>query len=149
MKYERIPPMPPHDLVQEEAYAEEQTPERKGEEERDAIRLQAKMLAEELSQNPEPLPFPGLDPDEYENLKKDDAELPGYYFPIDQRIEKLQKEGMRVLVGARDGNNEIFVVPALVTTPEEIKKYRLFPRQLQITSEMDEQLERLIQLDKI
>lgn len=148
MKYDRIPLPSQQELAPEDAPVEKQGPTQESEEERDERRLHMKILAEKLSQNPEPFLFSGIDPDEYERLKEDDQTVSGYYIPIDQRIERFQKEGVRVVVGQREGNNEIVVVPALTST-EEIKRYALFPRQLQSTPGMDEQFAELIQLNKL
>lgn len=70
-------------------------------------------LASELAESQESFSFPGITAEAYARFKQDEEEISGYTdfaTPIDALIEKFQKEGMRVIVGADDRN--VFLVPA-------------------------------------
>jgi hypothetical protein len=103
------------------------------------------LLAAELSRNPEPLAFPGIEPDALERIRAADAEYPGLTTPIDEIISRCQSEGIKVVFGKDPSSTNVFILPAKST---DIEADSIVPKTLNITDGMDERIKRLIILDR-
>lgn len=124
-------------------------PENKSEEEIAREKEQDKQeminLAAELSESREALSFPGIDPESYAKLKAVEEEFPGFATPIDELIERLSKEGFKVVFSADKASGNIFILPK---NSDDIENDGLFPRHLAITNNMPDKLKRLIEINK-
>lgn len=100
-------------------------------------------LAIELFESNEIFPFSGIDPESYSKMKVGEEEDPGYTTPIDEIIERLKNEGMKVVLGKNPQSGNVFVLPA---QSSNIEMDSISPRQLQISEGMNEKLAELIQL---
>ncbi len=98
-------------------------------------------LAAELYERGEVFPFSGIDPETYSKMKADEEEYPGYATPIDEIVEKLKSEGMKVVLGKNPESGNVFVLPA---QSDNIEMDSISPRQLQLGEEMNEKLRELI-----
>lgn len=108
-------------------------------------------LATELSKEGEPFPFPGIKADIYAIIKKEE----GLYFPdptamgevkgVDEIIEMMNVQGIRVDLGNDPASGNVCVLPA-----QSVNRYTesLKPRQLVVAPDMDERLKRLILADE-
>src|SRR6266481_6310268 len=103
-------------------------------------------LAEGLASQ-EKFPFPGIDPDVYARCKVEEEQYPEYSIPIDELIQRFEKEGFRVVFGDVENNQDVFIVPAGGHDVGSfyVGKDRLFPRHLKISGDMDEILKKLIE----
>src|SRR4051812_35257229 len=88
-------------------------------------------LAKELFESNETFSFPGIDPETYEKMKASDEEYPGFTAPIDEKIERFKKEGMKVILGKNPETGNVYILPAGST---DIEMDGISPRELQ-TSE--------------
>lgn len=52
-----------------------------------------------LHERGETFPFPGIDPESYARMKAGEEEDPGYTTPIDEIIQRLRQEGMKIVLG--------------------------------------------------
>ena len=102
-------------------------------------------MAEELSRNLEGFPFPGISEETLERLRAVDHEHPGLVTPVDTIIERMKKEGVRVVFGEDPKSGNVFVLPLL---SENVENDSLFPRHLEIMPGMDETLRNLILANK-
>ncbi|CAN5742690.1 hypothetical protein BH11PAT2_BH11PAT2_00790 [soil metagenome] len=103
------------------------------------------LLAESLSQRVEALPFTGIDAEEYAAIKADEDKFPGFVTPIDERIRRLQEEGLKISFGKFVKSGNVFVLPA---NSDDIENDSIFPRHLKIVDGMDEELRKLILANK-
>ncbi|MFZ3043516.1 MAG: hypothetical protein WA058_00160 [Minisyncoccia bacterium] len=69
-------------------------------------------LAMELYESGEVFPFTGIDFESYSRMKSGEEEDPGYTTPIDEIIERLKNEGMKVVLGKNPQSGNVFVLPA-------------------------------------
>ncbi len=98
-------------------------------------------LAEALISRNEVFPFPGIDPVAYEKLKADEEEYPGYSTPIDELLERFQKEGFKVVFSKDKASANVMLLPSEST---DIENDNLVPRNLMIDDAMDDTLKKLI-----
>ncbi len=82
---------------------------------REKIKSQYLEAGTKLSESAELFPFPGITPEAYRRLKQDEEEYPGYATPIDDFIARCSAEGMKVVVSGREGNQDVFIHPAMST----------------------------------
>lgn len=101
------------------------------------------VLARELSASQENFPFPGLEPEAYAKIKISEDEYPGYVAPIDERMERLVNEGMKVVPGAHPESGNVFILPAQSNDSENDS---VSPAVLQTSEGMDPRLKELILL---
>jgi hypothetical protein len=116
-----------------------------GNECRETRREHLMALARELYISFETFPYPGLEPESYEQLKASDEEFPGYTTPIDTLIARFKEEGLRVVLGKYPESGNVFILPAL---SHDIKNDMVFPKHFQTDGVIDEKLRRLIELSK-
>jgi hypothetical protein len=102
-------------------------------------------LAKELHESHEIFPFPGLEPGSYTSLKASDEEFPGYSTPIDDLIERFEKEGMKVVLGEHPESGNVFILPA---QSDDIENDMVFPKHFQTGGVVSEKLRRLIEQSK-
>ena len=100
-------------------------------------------LVEKINESNESLPFPGIHPEIYSRMKKDEDEFPGYTTPIDEIIERCKREGIKVVTGKHPESGNIFVLPIGST---DIEMDSIAPCQLVIDTVENEHLIELIQL---
>ena len=100
-------------------------------------------LAAELHENGEIFPFAGVDPESYLRMKAGEEEDPGYTTPIDEIVERLKNEGMKVVLGKNPQSGNVFVLPA---QGDNIEMDSISPKQLQLSEGMSEKLRELILL---
>jgi len=74
-------------------------------------------------------------------MRASEEEFPGYTTPIDELIERFEKEGMKVVLGKHPESGNVFILPA---GSEDIEQDSIAPRQLQISDGMDERLKNLV-----
>lgn len=102
-------------------------------------------LAVELSESPESLPFFGINDETYATMKKGeeepDPDYPDTTTPIDVRIKRLQEHGMKVVLGKNPQSGMVYILPG---DSENIEDDGLFPRHLDISSDMDPRVKKLI-----
>jgi len=103
------------------------------------------LLAAELSRNPVPFIFTGIDPEAYLRIKKDDLEYPGITTPIEEIIFKCEKEGIKVVFGKNPDSSNFFIIPALST---DIERDSIVPKTLSVNPKMVEKLQKLVLLDR-
>lgn len=102
-------------------------------------------LAEALSQRLEGLPFPGIDEETLRKLIEVDEEYPGYVTPIDEIIARMEKEGIKIVLGEDRESGNVFALPFL---SDDIEMDSLLPRHLVVAPDMDESLRSLILANK-
>ena len=100
-------------------------------------------LARRLSERRENFAFPGLNPEDYNTLKKSDEEYPGFVTPIDELIQRFQDSGFHVVLGDDPLSGNVFILPV---GSEDVVRDSVFPRHLRDTEGMDPDLRQLIQL---
>lgn len=93
-------------------------------------------VAEGPSEHVEAFPFHGLSESGYQTLKAESEEFPVYATPIDQLIERFRTEGIKIVVD----NGRVFVLPI---ESVDIENDSVFPRFLEVSSDMDPDLRRL------
>lgn len=98
-------------------------------------------LGIELSESGEIFPFPGMNRDEYQEIKN--SEDPEYHTPIDHLINRFQAEGLKVVLTKH--GNDVLILP---TSSDDVVYDSMFPRSFGITEGMDERLKALIQLQQ-
>lgn len=106
-------------------------------------------LAEELSQNPEGFPFPGLNPDAYAKIKADEARSDPYHPDrtpsIEARMQHFRNQGMKVVLGKNPQSGDVYILPR---GSDDIEQDALFPKHLDIHDGMDPKLVELIEASK-
>lgn len=100
-------------------------------------------LVEKINESGENLPFPGIRPDMYLRMKKNDEEFLGYATPIDEIIERCKKEGIKVVLGRYSESGSTFVLPV---GSDDIEMDSIASYQLIIDTVKNEDLEELIRL---
>lgn len=96
----------------------------------------------ELSELKESLPFTGLDPIVYENLKNEEKEFPEYVVtPIDELIARFKAEGMKVVLAKDPKSPNVMVVPWGST---DYDSDSIMFRHLQVYGMVDVRLKNLI-----
>lgn len=100
-------------------------------------------LAVELYENGEVFPFSGIDPESYLKMKAGEEEDPGYTTPLDEIIERLKSEGMKVVLGKNPQSGNVFILPA---QSSNIEMDSISPRRLELSEAMNEKLRELILL---
>lgn len=96
----------------------------------------------ELSELKESLPFTGLDPIVYENLKREEAEFPEYVVtPIDELISRFKAEGMKIVPAKDPKSPNVMVVPWGST---DYDSDSIMFRHLQVYGMVDVRLKNLI-----
>ena len=85
-------------------------------------------------------PFPGIDSATHDELRAFDD--PDYATPIDDLIEKCQREGIKVVLPERDPESgNVFILPA---GSDDIERDSLLLQQLLAGKEIDARLRELI-----
>ncbi len=100
-------------------------------------------LVEKINESKESIPFPGIQPEIYARMKKDDEEFPGYTTPIDEIIKRCEKEGIKVVLGKHPESGNVFVLPISST---DIEMDSIAPHQLVTETIEDKHLEELIRI---
>ena len=101
------------------------------------------ILIEKIHESNESIPFPGIQPEIYSKMKKDEDEFPGYATPVDEIIERCKKEGIRVTLGKNPESNNVYILPA---SRADIERGEIQSDQLAIDAVENEHLRELIQL---
>lgn len=109
------------------------------------LKVQLISLAKDLSKQPEGFPFPGIGEETLEQLRAVDEEDPGYTTPVDEIIEKMEKEGIKIVLGEDPESGNVFV---LAQSSKDVGLESLLPRHLDTIPEMDESLRLLILIQK-
>lgn len=112
---------------------------------KEALKREKIALAKELFESRESFSFPGVGPDSYAELKAGDGEDPGYTTPTDKILERMQNEGMKIVLGKHPESGNIFVLPF---QSDDIENDSISPRHLLVEGVEDEKLKRLIALSK-
>ncbi|MDQ3076508.1 MAG: hypothetical protein M3Q63_00415 [bacterium] len=68
-------------------------------------------LTTEIVNSKEVFPFSGIDPAAYSRMKASDEEYPGFTTPIDEIIERMKNEGMKIVFGDHPESGNVFVLP--------------------------------------
>ena len=113
----------------------------KGIEAEPTIREKIVALGIELSESGELFPFPGMNRNEYQEIKEN--EDPFYHTPIDHLINRFQAEGLKVVLTKY--GSDVLILPS---SSDDIVNDSLFPRSFGITEGMDERLKILILLQQ-
>lgn len=100
-------------------------------------------LVKKINESGERLPFPGIHPEAYTKIKIADNEFPGYTTPIDEIIERCEKEGIKVVTGEYPESGNVHILPA---GSSDIEMDSIAPHQLTIESVQNEYLVELIRL---
>jgi hypothetical protein len=110
---------------------------------KDEIREAMVTHAAELSQLKESLPFPGLNPIAYVDIKRAQEEFPGYSTPIDELVARFMTEGMKVVFDKNTSGMNAAVVPGRST---DYDSDSVLFRNLQVYGMVDVRLKALITL---
>jgi hypothetical protein len=102
-------------------------------------------LARELHESQEVFPFSDLEPASYELLKAHEESDPGYMTPLDERLERLKDEGMKVVLGKNPESGNIYILPA---QSDNIEMDMIFPKHFKTDGVVNEKLRRLIEKSK-
>jgi len=102
-------------------------------------------LARELSESNKGFSFPGIDSEFYLKLKVVKEEFPEYSTPIDELIDRLTAQGMKIVLSEDPSSGNVFVMPL---DSQDIEMDSLSPRHIMITEGMDERLKKLILINK-
>jgi hypothetical protein len=102
-------------------------------------------LVEKFNRETEVYPFVGIDPEVYKRMKQDDIDYPGFTTPIDEILQRLNDEGMKVVTGEGDHleSGNIYVLPA---STDDTLEYGTLVEKLLISDGMDSTLRELIEL---
>ncbi|MDB5258970.1 MAG: hypothetical protein JWO73_178 [Candidatus Taylorbacteria bacterium] len=111
---------------------------------KERIRIEEIALAKEMFESRETFPFPGILAEKYEKLKSEEVQHPGFSTPIDELIERCKSEGIKVAFGVHLETGSVYILPA---QSDDIENDCLFPRQLEVSDGMNENLRMLIKLD--
>lgn len=103
-------------------------------------------LGRELSEAREGFPFPGMKREKYAKIKAEEREYPGMAAPVDELLNRLRAQGMKVVLGDKHPENAIVYVMPL--NSRDIVNDSLFPKHLEISEGMDARLAMLIAADE-
>ncbi len=103
------------------------------------------MLASELSSRLEAFPFSGIDVEEYKKMKATDEEYPGMTTPTDEIVARMQKEGVKVVLGKHPESGNVFILPA---GSKDIEMDSISPKQLDANNIAEGNLKTLIKCVK-
>lgn len=106
-------------------------------------------LARELFMEDPVFSFPGIDADVLLRLQEADKEAPpGYITPIEDILERMKKEGIKIFLGKpeRDDTGNVLVIPANSTDPTSDAVHA---KNIMIVETSDSRLNELIRLSKI
>jgi len=106
-------------------------------------------VGRELFESGKHFPFDfkkGVSAESYAQLKRDDAECPGFVTPIDTLREKLRDGGMRVVLSPHPGNLDVFISDNL---EDALENDSLLPRHLEESVIIDPELQHLVWLSKV
>lgn len=109
------------------------------------LRQREVVLAREIFESGETFGFNGIEPVAYSIIKADEEEYPGLATPIDERIERCRREGIKVVLGKNPKSGNVYILPA---QSDDIGNDSIRPRHLQISEATSEKLRELILLDK-
>ncbi len=99
-------------------------------------------LAERIREREVGFPYPGLRQESYDRLKSESDEFPELVTPINELLKLFNEQGIQVVV---EDNGNVFILPFYTEpTPNNIRDYSIFPKDLEIIPGMDPDLERLI-----
>lgn len=98
-------------------------------------------LARELEKIREEIPFPGIDPAQYAKLKDEEKEFSGYATPIDELVERLKAQGMKIVFGSDSESGNVFVLPF---DSDDIENDSILPQHLQSDGVINDSLKNLI-----
>jgi len=101
-------------------------------------------LAIELFESGENFDFPGINIDSYETIKSEELEFPGYSTPIDELLEKFEKEGLKIALPKTKESKGIAILPG---ESKDIIDDNLMLKHLDIGNINDEKLKKLVSLD--
>ena len=123
-------------------------------ESKEFVRQEFLTLGRELSESGKHFPFDfekGISTESYAQLKRDDAECPGFVTPIDTLREKFRDGGMRVALSPNPGNLDVFIIPADSGDLEvALEEDSLLPRHLEESIITDHpELQQLVWLSKV
>ena len=102
-------------------------------------------LVEKINESNERIPFPGIHPEVYSRMKKDEEEFLDCVTPIDEIIKRCEEEGIKVVIGKNPESSNVFVLPADST---DIEMDSIPSYWLMIDAVKDERFRELIQLTK-
>jgi hypothetical protein len=102
-------------------------------------------LALELSQSPESFAFSGIVPEFYAETKAFEEEFPGCATPIDELLERMKTEGIKVVPGKNSECGNMYILPA---QSNDVENDSICPRHLQMEGITDEKLKELILADQ-
>lgn len=102
-------------------------------------------LARELVEKGKTFPFPGIRPGIYAEMKANDEEFPGFDTPTDEKIERCNREGIKVAFGKDPTSGNIFILPV---GSNDTASDGFTPRQLDIKDGMDQKLKELISIER-
>ena len=101
-------------------------------------------VALELSKNLEGFTFPGITEESYAIIKKNDEEYPGYVTSIDEIIEKMKIQGMKVVIGKDPASGNVWLLPK---DSNDISD-SILPKFLVINDEMEDNFKKLILINR-
>jgi hypothetical protein len=99
-------------------------------------------VALELAKNPEGFTFPGITEESYVIIKKNDEECAGFVTPIDDILEKMKTQGMKILFGKDQSN--VFLLPKDSDNMDD----SIMPKFLVVNDEMEDNLKKLILINR-
>jgi len=129
----------PTQLV-EKPEIDEETEKKMKESRREQRRSEIVALAKEINETQESFRFPGINPENYAKIKSEEQQFPGYSTPIDEILEKLNKQGMKVVLGKYPESGNVFILPR---QSNDIEMDSLFPRHLKLSEIEDTLLNKL------
>jgi len=97
-------------------------------------------LGNEVCERGEIFPFPGVESVAEAKMKATDEAYPGFTTPTDKILERLAKEGMK-LVPQANGNGQFFILPA---ESNNIEDDSIPPEYLVVNDAMNEDRKRFI-----
>lgn len=101
------------------------------------------ILAQEFMKSKESFAFPGIKEESYQTIKKQEEEYPGCATPIDELLERFNREGFKVTLGKFPESGNVFVLPF---HSDDIENDNLLPRHLNIEGISDSQMKEFIML---
>lgn len=107
------------------------------------------VVAHELFKSGTVFPFSGIDDDALLRLQEADKEAPpGYITPIEDIVERMKNEGIKIFLGKPERNDtaNVLVIPAKSTDPISDS---VLAKNLRIVETGDRRLRELIMLSKI
>lgn len=101
-------------------------------------------LGKEISERGEVFPFSGVTSKAYADLKAAAEAYPEDTTPIDKLMEMYRDQGIKIVVSKNPSNATVFIMPRY---SDNVDWDSIFPRQLELHDDMDEDLKRLIKLN--